>query len=464
MIVLLLCLTSLLQLLPIVTLLVLHMHIYADSAHRLSSIRLATSARRLHPVVTTCRRLISTHLMTMTSRGAGYRSMFNNGWCYSTAQRTSRSGSINRTILRSSTTSVDNADRYNKISPSFEVSSNETLHSLYLKGCELLHIEGIEDSEDSSRYLISHVMRVGYRYSDFLRSRDKPVRVEEIEHFQSLCARRIMRVPIQYLVGNWDFYGLTLECRPPVLIPRPETEELVEYVLSSEALTRLDRPRVLDIGAGTGAIGIALLSQLPGARCLSIDINPDAVSLANDNAKAIFGDSYEQRYNCIHSDFLSFISLFLSRRSDMRSNGLSVSNQAFVDEFADGGGFDIVVSNPPYIPSHEIATLQEEVRCFEAHSALDGGVDGLDMVKDLILHSDALFSSRGSRQLWLEVSREHPAMIEAWLKADDGAVMKSRGVSSIEVLNDLSGYPRFVRITFSTGSHQRRIALDDATA
>jgi len=128
---------------------------------------------------------------------------------------------------------------------------------------------------------------------------------------------------------------------------------------------------------------------------------------------------------------------------------MSVSNQALVDDFTDdGGGFDIVVSNPPYIPSHEIVTLQEEVRCYEAHSALDGGVDGLDMVKDLILHSDALFSSRGSKQLWLEVSREHPAMIEEWLRADHGAVMRTRGIASIESLNDLSGHPRFVRITF----------------
>lgn len=446
MIVLLLFLTSLLQQLlqPIVTLLIVHMHIYAGSAPRLSA-RLASSASRLRPVTT----------YRLTSR-EGYRSSFT-GWGYSTAHYTYCSGSMDGTPLRSSTTSVDNADRYNKISPStisFEISTNETLHSLYLKGREWLHTEGIEDSDDSSRYLISHVMRVGYRYSDFLHSRDKPVSAEEITHFQSLCDRRIMRVPIQYLVGNWDFYGLTLECRPPVLIPRPETEELVEYVLSSEyVLTCLDQPRILDIGAGTGAIGIALLSQLPfGSRCLSIDINPDAVSLANDNAKAIFGDGYKERYNCIHSDFLSFSSLFRSRRLDTRNNGLSVLNQAFVDEFADGEGFDIVVSNPPYIPSHEIATLQEEVRCFEAHSALDGGVDGLDMVKDLILHSDALFSSRGSRQLWLEVSREHPSMIEAWLKADHGAVMTSRGVSSMEVLNDLSGYPRFVRITFSARS------------
>jgi len=440
MIVSLLFLTSLLQQLlqPIVTLRIVHMHIYADLAPRFSA-RLASSARRLRPITT----------YRLTSK-AGYRSSFT-GWGYSTAHYTYG------TPLRSSATSVDNADRYNKISPStisFEISTNETLHSLYLKGREWLHTEGIEDSDDSSRYLISHVMRVGYRYSDFLRSRDKPVSAKEITHFQSLCDRRIMRVPIQYLVGNWDFYGLTLECRPPVLIPRPETEELVEYVLSSDyILTCLDRPRILDIGAGTGAIGIALLSQLSsGSRCLSIDINPDAVSLANDNAKAIFGDGYEERYNCIHSDFLSFSSLFRSRRLGMRSNGLSVLNQAFVDEFADGEGFDIVVSNPPYIPSHEIATLQEEVRCFEAHSALDGGVDGLDMVKDLILHSDALFSSRGSRQLWLEVSREHPAMIEAWLKADHGALMTSRGVSSMEVLNDLSGYPRFVRITFSARS------------
>jgi release factor glutamine methyltransferase len=216
---------------------------------------------------------------------------------------------------------------------------------------------------------------------------------------------------------------------------RPETEELVQKILESKILNDIDCPHILDIGAGTGIIGITLLMQLKNnnARCTSIDINKVAVNLANENACTIMKDQECGTYSCLHSSFEDFIKI------------CHESSQKF----------DLIVSNPPYIPSEEMVTLQDEVKLYEDHQALHGGEYGLDLVYDIINSSEDLLTETGTKEIWMEVSRSHPVVISRWLSKQPSPSLphipqnhlQYRGhFQMIEELVDWSGHPRFVRL------------------
>ena len=338
---------------------------------------------------------------------------------------------------------------------SLKIDEGRRIKEAYSVAAKWLQESGLEDAEDSARHLISHATRIGTRFSDFHNNSNKPLTKEELQFFSKMCQQRANREPVQYIIGNWDFYGMTFECKPPTLIPRPETEELVENILQTGLLQALHAPRILDVGAGTGAIGIALLSQLPNATCCSIDINAAAVELALRNADYLLNNNADNRYNSYHCDFRSFVKSFLSRSHADQTR--SVPQLPL---------FDLIVSNPPYIPTADIAHLQPEIREFEDAVALDGGADGLDIVRDLIYFAPIMLSPTGTRELWLEVSEAHPAKVEAWLKRgfedDKNAFYKtwlSEGNPEIPNWNyfkptfvsgitDLVGNPRFIRLKF----------------
>ncbi|EOD35014.1 HemK methyltransferase family member 1 [Emiliania huxleyi CCMP1516] len=200
-----------------------------------------------------------------------------------------------------------------------------------------------------------------------------------------MCARRLAREPVQYILGDWDFMDLTLEVRPPVLIPRPETEGLVELVAQAHG----DAAAFLDVGCGTGAIGLALLSRLPAARCVGIDVSASAAALAARNAELC---GLDDRYSAAAVDG----GVAAWRPSDQR--------------------FDVVVSNPPYIPRADYEQLEPEVAGHEDERALCGGDDGLDVVREVLLAAPRLLRQGGPRAVWLEVDPSHPPLIEAWLR------------------------------------------------
>ena len=317
---------------------------------------------------------------------------------------------------------------------------------------------GLDDAEDSARHLISHAAGLGYRFSDFTNNSQKSMSGEELNELTRMCQRRANREPVQYIIGNWDFYGLTFQCKPPILIPRPETEELVENILQTRLLQNIVSPHVLDVGAGTGAIGIAIMSQLPAASCWSVDINADAVELALTNARNILGES-ASRYKSHHCDFRSFVKTYVSISSEVLGENSTKTTLPL---------FDLIVSNPPYIPSADLAQLQPEIKEFEDAVALDGGADGLDIVRDLMYLSPLLMNPAGSRELWLEVSESHPAMIRTWLNSTfvaDKKVFYEAWLSGggpvlgpeweerqppelVSEIVDLVGNPRFVRLKF----------------
>ena len=167
---------------------------------------------------------------------------------------------------------------------------------------------------------------------------DRPLTAPELDAYRALVARRARREPVAYILGEWGFRRLTLSVDRRALIPRPETEIVVERALAR--LSGRDAPVVLDVGTGTGAIALALADEHPGARVTAVDVSPDALALARENA-ARTGLAVELL------------------RHDL-TTGLP------------GGPYDLVVSNPPYVEPAELETLMPDVRDYEPHVALVG--------------------------------------------------------------------------------------------
>ena len=300
----------------------------------------------------------------------------------------------------------------------------------YELAAEYLQESGADEAYTSARYLVSDVASVGMRYSDFRAAvgGDMVLSKEQMAKLKIYVEKRSENMPVQYILGNWDFYGLTIECQEPVLIPRPETEELVERILLAKVIP--DGGRILDIGAGTGAIGVTLLHHLPGSTCEALDINEVAVTLANRNAASILGDNEAmKRYQCSLTSF-----------EDYAASSISAGGGG-------GGGFDVIVSNPPYIPSDEMEVLMPEVKDYEDHRALHGGDDGLDLVRHILRQGPALLRPDGPRELWMEVARRHPKAIQELVEQEkEGDTAHGPRFKFLEGINDLSGNPRFVRL------------------
>jgi len=181
---------------------------------------------------------------------------------------------------------------------------------------------------------------------------------EEEAAFNAFIARRIAHEPLQYITGRQEFYALDFRVTPDVLIPRPETEHLVEAVLLWATRFHDERTlQIVDIGTGSGAIVVALATHLAGANFFATDISEPALAVARENART---HQCEQRIHFAHGDLLSGLTL----PEDFR--------------------FDAIVSNPPYVPSGDAATMQPEVAGHEPHTALFAGNDGLEIYRRLI--------------------------------------------------------------------------------
>jgi release factor glutamine methyltransferase len=181
-----------------------------------------------------------------------------------------------------------------------------------------------------------------------------------LEDLRALTARRAAHEPLQHLTGVQEFYGLPLRVTRDTLIPRPETELLVEAVLhwiSQQPAT--DPPRILDVGTGTGAIALALAAHLPTAGITATDLSPAALTVARDNAERLH---LSGRIHFLLSDLLDELE----------------------PELQAGARFDAIVSNPPYVPTTDAANMQPDVVGHEPHTALFAGADGLDIYRRLI--------------------------------------------------------------------------------
>jgi release factor glutamine methyltransferase len=229
---------------------------------------------------------------------------------------------------------------------------------------------------------------------------------ETQRRFEALIRRRAGREPLAYITGHKEFYSLEFEVGPGVLIPRPETETVVDLALKFAA--ELPNCRLLDIGAGCGAIALAVAFNAPGVRVVATDIATDALAIAHRNAVRL---GLESRTRFIHADCW-----------DTLDGGEPL------------GRFDIVVSNPPYVCDSEIARLEPEIRDFEPRVALDGGPDGLDFYRRIVAGLGDHLLHRGA--VILEVGKGQAAAV--------ATILEAAGFPGPVVSNDLSGTPRAV--------------------
>lgn len=256
--------------------------------------------------------------------------------------------------------------------------------------------KGVENARLEAEWLLCEVLsldRVGL-YLNF----DKPLQDDELTSYRSMVARRAKREPLQHILGTQEFMGLEFITTAAALIPRHDTEVLVSEALRVAPAAR----KVLDIGSGSGCIAIAIARNLPDAAVVAVDISSPALELARRNAEL----------NAVAVDF-RLGSLF---------------------EPLTGERFNLVVSNPPYIPAAEIKNLQPEVRDFEPKAALDGGADGLDFYRRIIPAAAEYLTADG----WLLLE------VGAGQAAEVSEMFASNGFSAIFTATDSGGIERVV--------------------
>jgi len=225
---------------------------------------------------------------------------------------------------------------------------------------------------------------------------------EQVSTLDDYVERRIRRQPVSHIVGRKGFWKIMLGVTPDVLTPRPETEMLVGLALQS--FEEFKSFTVLDLGVGSGAILLAILAERPAAKGLGVDVSEEALAVARDNAASL---GLEGRAAFLRGDWTA---------------GLG------------DGTFDLVVSNPPYIASEVIETLEPEVRDHEPRLALDGGPDGLDAYRALA--SEVLRVLRPGGTFALEIGHDQGPLVEA--------LMQAAGAAEVRVIQDLAGKDRVV--------------------
>jgi release factor glutamine methyltransferase len=278
-----------------------------------------------------------------------------------------------------------------------------TLRELLAEGERTLAAAGIDTARVDAELLVAHAL--GLARGELYHDRDAPLPEPKIAAARALFERRAAREPLAYILGAWGFRRLTLKVDRRVLVPRPETEVVVERCL--ELLRGLDEPEVLDVGTGSGAIALAIADEHPGAKVTAIDISEDALRLARENAAA---------------------------------TGLEVAFE--LRDLATGfaGQYDLVVSNPPYVSTEEIDELEPEVRDWEPRLATVGSE-----------HTEAIARAargvlRPGGRLVLEVAEgrgETTALL-----------LRSLGYDEVRASPDLAGRDRVVEGRWGTSSRR----------
>lgn len=279
---------------------------------------------------------------------------------------------------------------------------------------DLLRQAGIECGARDARLLAA--AGCGLSMEQVLAESHMPLSAADLARLDGLRRRRMAREPVARILGRRGFMDLELEITPDTLDPRADTETLVEAVLGLLATEdRLVAPlAIADLGTGSGAILIALLRDLPAARGLGIDISAAALQVAQRNAVQC---GVAGRASWRHGNWL---------------DGLGLDGVAQT--------FDVIVSNPPYIPTAEIAGLYPEVRCFDPPLALDGGADGLAAYRQIMAAAGRYLTPRG--WLVLEVGAGQADAVAALLRATGWDVDQA----GIRLYPDLAGHLRCVAV------------------
>jgi len=273
------------------------------------------------------------------------------------------------------------------------------------------HLEklGFEETRLTVELLLSHAL--GCQRIQLYTSFDKPLTKEELARFRALYERRLVHEPVQYIVGSSNFMGLQLRVDPAVLIPRPETESLVEQVMMlCKELEADEEISIIEFGAGSGNIAIALAKFVKNAAVLSIDKSPEAIELARENAISCKVDS---RIDFRLIDMFEPVDQLLLKR------------------------FDILVSNPPYISEEDWEGLPTEVRRYEPKAALTDFKDGLEFHRRIVELAPYLLRNKGA--VFVEVGYGQAKQV--------GDLMRNADFSDVSSVPDLEGIQRVVKGT-----------------
>jgi len=264
---------------------------------------------------------------------------------------------------------------------------------------ELLVTAGVPDAEIDAWYLFEHVTGMN-RASYFLHDTDA-MEEEHVKKLQDLTEKRAKRIPLQYITGSQEFMGYSFLVSPATLIPRQDTEVLVE-----EVSRVAEEKQVLDLCTGTGCILLSLAKMCRLTAAVGTDISAEAIKTAKENALRLEADA-----NFYCGDLF--------------------------DAVPQGMRFDIIVSNPPYIPSAVIESLMPEVKEHEPMSALDGDADGLKFYREIIKNANKFLTEQG--MIYFEIGCEQGA--------DVSALLSENGFQNIRVIKDLAGLDRVVCAT-----------------
>jgi release factor glutamine methyltransferase len=261
---------------------------------------------------------------------------------------------------------------------------------------------GLDTPDLDARILVGHAL--GLDRTALMLAGDRRLEAAEIARIETLGARRLRREPIARITATKEFWGLPLTITPDVLVPRPQTETVVEQALAAVDRTAGRRAlRIADLGVGSGAILIALLAELPNARAVGTDRDPAALALARENARRL---GVAARAAFVACDF-----------------GAAVAP-----------GCDLVVTNPPYIRTDEIAELEADVREFDPRGAIDGGIDGLAAYRVIAIHARDILTPGG--HLIAEIGKGQGDAV--------AALFAAAGFGGIGIVPDLAGVSRVV--------------------
>lgn len=278
-----------------------------------------------------------------------------------------------------------------------------TYNNLYLDARRQLKAAGIQAAQLEAREIVCYA--AGKDREQFFR--DLPLYASDTveQQVKELTRRRLEGEPVAYIIGEWEFYGLTLDVSPEVLIPRMDTEVLAEQAILA-ARSVEENCRVLDLCTGSGCVGLAVAANVPQCRVVLADLSEGALRICRQNI----------------------------RRCGLTSQVISVTADAMLPPLPNLWDFDVIACNPPYIPTADILTLDESVKNYEPRQALDGGADGLDFYRSVCSKWKGALRLGG--RLLFEVGMGQAPVVEE--------IMAQNGFEDVQSFQDTQGIWRVV--------------------
>ena len=276
---------------------------------------------------------------------------------------------------------------------------------------EYLQSKGIESPRINAELLLANILNC--KRLDIYLKFDQPLKEDEIKIYREYIRRRGKFEPLQYIIGSVEFFGLEFKVNKSVLIPRPETEILVETVISS--VPKEELVKILDIGTGSGNIAISLAKSLLNTKITAIDNSPEALGIAKENAKL---NSVEERIEFVNESILM-------------DNNYSTKK------------YDIIVSNPPYVPASEFQNLQPELKVYEPRIALTDENDGFSFFRIISSKSKSILKEKG--KLFFEVGKDQFQKVEE--------ILNENNFKNITVKKDYQNIERVIYGEFEPEAH-----------